>query len=61
MPFLHSTRDTVVRDEAWTMLYEEELMDKSSGRDIWHNHNATTAYGTKAERAATSRKQEGIQ
>jgi hypothetical protein len=48
MPFLLRTRDTVVRDQAWTMLYEEQLKDECSGRDIRHNQNATTAYGTKA-------------
>jgi hypothetical protein len=48
MLFLHRARDTVIRDQAGTMLQEEPRKDRHSGRDVRHNRNATTAYGTEA-------------
>jgi hypothetical protein len=41
MLFLNHSRETVIRDQAGTMLYEESLKDKSLGKDIRHNPNAT--------------------
>jgi hypothetical protein len=40
MPFLHCARDTVVRDQAGTILYEEPLKDERSKRDTGHKWNA---------------------
>jgi hypothetical protein len=34
MPFLHHLRDTVIRDQAGTVLYKEPLKDEHLGRDV---------------------------
>jgi hypothetical protein len=41
--FLHRSRDTVVRDQVGTMLYEEPLKDEHSRSDVGHDQNATVA------------------
>jgi hypothetical protein len=41
MLFLNHSRDTVIKDQAGAMLYEEFLKDKGLGKDIMHNQNAT--------------------
>jgi hypothetical protein len=43
VPFQHRTTDTVVRDQAGTMLQEGPQEDGHLGRHIRHNRNATTA------------------
>jgi hypothetical protein len=43
MPFLHCARNTVIRDKAGTVLYEELLKGYRSGRDVGNNRNATAA------------------
>jgi hypothetical protein len=43
VPFLRHARDTVVRDDARTMLFAEPLKDGCSRRDVGRDLNATTA------------------
>jgi hypothetical protein len=49
----HSTRDTIVRDKARTMLYEERRMDGLSGRNVGLNQNATLDKEPRLKTAAT--------
>jgi hypothetical protein len=41
--FLHRARDTVVRNQARVILYNEPGKDGRSGRDVWRNRNAKMA------------------
>jgi hypothetical protein len=34
VPFLHRTKDIVIRDQARTMLYQKPSKDERSGRDV---------------------------
>jgi hypothetical protein len=40
VPFLHSVRDKIIREKARTMLLQEPLKDRHSGRDVRQNQKA---------------------
>jgi hypothetical protein len=60
MLFPHRARDTV-KDQAGTMLYEDPLHEKCAARDVRTTRMQRRHKGSRPKRAATSRKQEGIQ